>query len=196
MIQFHCPSCNKLYAFKHLPIPDDGAEFLCARCDAKCLLTQRNGKVTVELISVTEPDEPPIAQQVFDSFKPDEDEWLSPEDLDRRLRGLVMELPIGVEYHIGVIEGPDHGITVPVQQASIIVGKTGCDINLSDISVSREHCKIEIYGHEMIVVRDLDSTWGTFRNGVQISLAILRPGDTLQVGKTTLAIIQNRKKIY
>ncbi|MBN1879097.1 FHA domain-containing protein [bacterium] len=196
MIQFHCPSCKKLYAFKFLPIPDDGAEFLCARCDAKCMLTEKNGKVSVELISVTEPDEPSNTQQVYDSYRPDEDEWFTPEELERRLRGLVMELPIGIEYHIGVTEGPDRGVTVPVQKACVMIGKTGCDINLSDISVSREHCRLEIYGHEMMVVRDLDSTWGTFRNGVQVSLGIIRPGDTLQVGKSTLAIIQIRKAHY
>lgn len=190
MIQFNCPSCNKLYVFKYLPVPDDGAEFLCARCESKCLLMLKSGKVTVELVSVPELEEAADAQQVFDSYRPDEDEWFKPEELERRLRGLVRELPIGSDYLIGVTQGPDQGVTIPVHKADVMIGKTGCDINLSDTSVSREHCRIEFYGHEMIVIRDLESNWGTFRNGTPVTLAIIRPGDSLQVGKTTLTIIQ------
>lgn len=151
-----------------------------------------HGEIQVELIAVPEAEEESMSQQVFDSYRPVEEESYPPDELERRLRGLITELPVGMEYSIGVMDGPDRGMIMPVQQATIVVGKTGCDLNLSDTSVSREHCRIEIYGREMIVVRDLDSTWGTFKNGAQITLATLKPGDQLQVGKTTLALIQSR----
>jgi len=192
LIRFNCPSCNKLYSFVSLPIPDSGAEFLCARCNSRCHLSLRHGEIQVELIAVPEADEESMSQQVYDSYRPFEEESYAADELERRLRGLITELPVGIEYSIGVIEGPDRGMIMPVQQATILVGKTGCDLNLSDTSVSREHCRIEIYGREMIVVRDLDSNWGTFKNGSQVTLATLKPGDKLQVGKTTLALIQSR----
>ena len=177
MIQFNCPACKKLYVFSALPIPEEGAEFLCARCESRCLLTLKNGNIKVKLISVTESEDTPDTQQVFDSFRPDEDESFTPEELEHRLRSLVKELPVGIDYLIGVTEGEDQGVMVPVLNAEISIGKTGCDINLSDTSISREHCRIEFYGHEMIVVRDLDSNWGTFRNGSRIVLSVIRPGD-------------------
>lgn len=190
MIHFNCPACKKLYAFDYLPVPDEGAEFLCARCESRSLLTVKDGKVMVKLLSTAESEETPDTQQVFDSFRPDEDESFTPEELEHRLRSLVKELPVGNDYLIGVIDGADRGVMVPVLKAEVSIGKTGCDINLSDTSVSREHCRIEFYGHEMIVVRDLDSNWGTFRNGSRVKLGVIRPGDHLQVGKTTLTIIQ------
>jgi len=193
LIRFNCPSCNKLYSFALLPIPDSGAEFLCARCNSKCMLNKRNDKITVYLIKTPDAEEEAQVLQVHDSYRPIEEESYSKEELERRLRGLIPELPIGTEYIIGVIEGPDMGKICPIEQASVVIGKTNCDINLADTNISREHCRIDVYGRQMITIEDLDSTWGTYRNGKQITLSILRPGDKIQIGKTTLSFILSRE---
>ncbi|MBN1297833.1 FHA domain-containing protein [bacterium] len=146
----------------------------------------------VELLAAADSEADSVSQQVFDSYRPEEEESFSAEDVERRLRGLITELPIGVEYALGVMEGPDRGMMMPLHQPVIVIGKTGCDLNLRDTSVSREHCRIEIYGREMIVVRDLDSNWGTFKNGAHVSVATMKPGDQLQIGKTMLVLIQTR----
>lgn len=194
MVRFNCPSCKKLYSFGSIPIPDAGAEFLCARCNSKCLLTKRNDKIKVTLISLPEVEEAAMTQMVYDSYRPTEEESYSPEELERHLRGLIAELPVGTEYIIGVMEGPDRGLMCPVKHSSVVIGKTNCDVNLSDTNISREHCRIEIYGRHMIVLKDLDSTWGTYKNGKQITLSILRPGDKIQLGKTTLALILSKEQ--
>lgn len=194
MIRFNCPSCNKLYSFSMLPVPDSGAEFLCARCNSKCLLIRKNDNVTVSLIAAENTEDDSLSQQVYDSYRPKEEESYSPEELERRMRGLITELPVGVDYMIGVMEGPDQGMMTAIETPTIVIGKTGCDINLSDTNVSREHCKIEVFGRQLMVLRDLDSTWGTFKNGEQITLATLSPGDKIQVGKTTLSMLQTERK--
>ncbi len=190
MIRFHCPSCNKLYVFRFLPIPDDGAEFLCARCDSRCLLTLSNETVTADLLTESESDVSPDTGRLFNVGRPDEDEWFTPEELERRTRSLVKELPIGKEFLIGIISGPNQGLTVPVTSSQVTIGKSGCDINLDDPDMSYEHCRIEFYGHEMIVVRDLDSAWGTIRNDEQVTISVIQPGDILVLGKTRLTLIQ------
>jgi len=195
VIRFNCPSCSKLYSFSALPVPVRGAEFLCARCNSKCLIEKKNGEIVVSLISVPEAEENQLSQQVYDSYRPAEEESYTPEELERRLRGLFAELPLGVEYMVGVMDGPDRGMMAPIETPVLIIGKTGCDVNLSDTNISREHCKIEIFGRQMVVVRDLDSTWGTFKNGTQISLTTLNAGDKLQLGKTTLSLIVTEKKV-
>ena len=189
MVRFNCPSCNKLYSFKALPIPESGAEFLCARCNSKCMLREHHGKLEVTLISSSEAEEDNISQQVFDSYRPQEADVFTPEQIERQLQGMITELPIGNDYVVGVMEGPDQGSMFRVENAVVVIGKSGCDINLQDTNISREHCRIEIYGHQLIVLRDLDSTWGTFKNGTQISVSTLSAGDKIQVGKTTLSLI-------
>lgn len=63
-----------------------------------------------------------------------------------------------------------------------VIGR-GADaqICLDDRWVSRRHCQIE-EEEGTLVVRDLDSKYGTFINGKQISHATLYPGDMLSVG--------------
>jgi DNA-binding NtrC family response regulator len=59
------------------------------------------------------------------------------------------------------------------------------DVVLEDDSVSRHHAQITLVD-ENYVIRDLDSTNGTFVNGVQIIEAYLKPGCVVAFGKTAL----------
>jgi pSer/pThr/pTyr-binding forkhead associated (FHA) protein len=54
--------------------------------------------------------------------------------------------------------------------------------------VSRVHCRFTALTDGGLQVEDLDSTNGTFVNGLRVSLAHLSPGDRLQVGRLELVI--------
>jgi pSer/pThr/pTyr-binding forkhead associated (FHA) protein len=55
-------------------------------------------------------------------------------------------------------------------------------------SVSSHHCEILLQGAE-IVVRDLNSTNGTFINGQQVTKeAVLKPGQTLKLGQVEIRL--------
>jgi hypothetical protein len=58
---------------------------------------------------------------------------------------------------------------------------------IADASVSSRHAEILLQGSE-ILVRDLNSTNGTFLNGEKISEAVLKPGQTLRFGQVELKI--------
>ncbi len=60
-------------------------------------------------------------------------------------------------------------------------------VALSDRSVSRFHCRIEP-AECGIVVRDLDSTNGTWVDGARIRRSDLRPGALLRVGRTSFRV--------
>ncbi len=69
-----------------------------------------------------------------------------------------------------------------IQRFPATLGRSGdADVCLSDRWVSRRHCRIETIDGAL-VVRDLDSSHGTFVNGNQISEAVLVPGDELGLG--------------
>src|SRR5437867_1563151 len=56
---------------------------------------------------------------------------------------------------------------------------------IAEPSVSSHHCEVLRQGNE-VLVRDLNSTNGTFINGEKISEATLKPGQTLRLGHIEL----------
>jgi pSer/pThr/pTyr-binding forkhead associated (FHA) protein len=69
-----------------------------------------------------------------------------------------------------------------LEQEYTHVGRaSGNEISLPYPSVSNRHCIFVVSGPD-IVLRDLNSSNGTYVNGEAISEAILRPGDLIQMG--------------
>lgn len=58
---------------------------------------------------------------------------------------------------------------------------------IADASVSSHHCEIILKGSD-VVVRDLDSTNGTFINGQQITEATLKPSQILRLGQVEVRL--------
>jgi FHA domain len=58
---------------------------------------------------------------------------------------------------------------------------------IAEPSVSSRHCEILLQGAD-IVVKDLNSTNGTFINGEKISEGVLKPGQTLRLGNVELKL--------
>lgn len=60
-------------------------------------------------------------------------------------------------------------------------------IHIPEASVSSHHCEILKRGDE-VVIKDLNSTNGTFINGQQITEATLKPGQILRLGQIELRL--------
>src|SRR5215469_8020576 len=58
---------------------------------------------------------------------------------------------------------------------------------IAEPSVSSRHCEILLRGSE-VVVKDLNSTNGTFINGEKITEGVLKPGQTLRLGNVELKL--------
>jgi pSer/pThr/pTyr-binding forkhead associated (FHA) protein len=58
---------------------------------------------------------------------------------------------------------------------------------ITDPSVSSHHCEAHLRGGE-VLIRDLNSTNGTFINGAQITESVLKPGQTLRLGQIELKL--------
>jgi pSer/pThr/pTyr-binding forkhead associated (FHA) protein len=71
------------------------------------------------------------------------------------------------------------------------VGKgASCDLKLQDSFSSETHCKILLQGNR-ILLYDLNSTNGSFVNGVKVKEAELKEGQTITLGKTELLLTLN-----
>lgn len=88
-----------------------------------------------------------------------------------------------------VIDGSEAGRHAELGAHPTVIGRnTDCELPLRDGCVSKRHCQVtEEAG--MVWVTDLDSTNGTFLDGVRISGKILwNEGSNLRVGNQTLAL--------
>ena len=85
-----------------------------------------------------------------------------------------------------VLQGADRGRLFADLQPPITIGREeGNLVQLNDERISRYHVKVQ-YDNGALVVTDLDSTNGTRVNGHTCNLKILRPGDTISVGRSVL----------
>lgn len=132
--------------------------------------------------------------------EPQEIAWLREEELvelagsvDRThnpadVIGQDLRLPPGLNALVEVVAGQDMGKVFRFTRGNINIGRRAGEVPLSDGEVSRRHSVIEVFGREMIFLRDLGSTNGTFHNGKRVTVSRLRSGDTIGVGKSVLKL--------
>lgn len=92
-----------------------------------------------------------------------------------------------VRFVLEIQEGPLAGRVLRLEGYPVILGRMeSCDIVLPDASVSRRHARLETQKGNWVIT-DLNSSNGTFVNGVRIKSAALSPGDSLKLGATLCA---------
>lgn len=85
-----------------------------------------------------------------------------------------------------VTSGPLQGKEFPIDKDGFVIGSgLNADLKLEDSAVSRHHCDIKV-DEQGYSIADMDSTNGTFVNGVRIASAFLNSGAELQVGNTRI----------
>lgn len=85
-----------------------------------------------------------------------------------------------------VLDGANRGEIYEDISLPITIGREeGNSIQLNDERVSRVHLRIQM-DHDDLVLTDLDSTNGSRVNNEEVSLKILRHGDLVTIGRSTL----------
>ncbi|MFT6146213.1 MAG: pSer/pThr/pTyr-binding forkhead associated (FHA) protein [Myxococcota bacterium] len=99
-----------------------------------------------------------------------------------------LRLPPGLNAVMDVVAGEDVGKVFRFTRGNVTVGRRIGEVPLSDVEVSRHHAVIEVFGRDMIFLRDLGSTNGTYHNGRRIGVVRLQDGDTIGCGKTVMKL--------
>ena len=82
-----------------------------------------------------------------------------------------------------VFDGLERVANLKLGEGIVSVGRSDdCTLTLPDLSVSRKHAEIFPDGH-FYVLRDNDSTNGTFVNELAVRTHVLTHGDTIRIGK-------------
>lgn len=84
-----------------------------------------------------------------------------------------------------VVSGPDAGLVLEFAQPTILLGRVGADLTLTDPKVSGLHCELRLQP-EGYRLRDLESTNGTHVKGVRVVEAFIPPGATMAIGKSAV----------
>ncbi len=91
---------------------------------------------------------------------------------------------------VTVVSGPDAGMALVIAQPRGIIGRSaGCDVRLTDPTVSAFHvefCALEDRGG--IQLTDLSSRNGTLYAGARLEKAMVPSGATLEVGSTIVRV--------
>ena len=82
------------------------------------------------------------------------------------------------------LTGKSHELTVEKTTIGRVDDNT---FPIPEASVSSHHCEILLKGND-VVVKDLNSTNGTFINGEQITESVLKPGQILRLGKIEMRL--------
>src|ERR1044071_8895922 len=86
-----------------------------------------------------------------------------------------------------IVSGDSAGASFAVGNGEHRVGRAdGNHIRLPDGSVSSSHCEVTLDAAGNLLVRDLNSTNGTFIEGQRVREALVLPGQTLRLGNLNL----------
>jgi pSer/pThr/pTyr-binding forkhead associated (FHA) protein len=95
----------------------------------------------------------------------------------------------GEQPKLIIINGPNPGTIVSLQEGATILGRgEHCEVQVEDVSVSREHATIELSA-EACKISDLDSSNGLRINGMPRSDHFLQHGDTVELGNILVRFV-------
>lgn len=93
-----------------------------------------------------------------------------------------------VNAELVIISGPYRGHRVPLRKDSLRIGRdNSCDVSLDDEAASRVHSEI-VRQQDQFILRDLNSTNGTFLNDARVTECPLQNGDRISVGDTVMLL--------
>ncbi|MHB8872154.1 MAG: FHA domain-containing protein [Myxococcaceae bacterium] len=157
---------------------------------------------TLDLDGESKDDDPygekdyPSEDREFEPLEPDgprigarSETRISPlEDLEPEAEGESAEddnaTRAGPPIKLKIVAGPDAGKTKKFNGVRMVIGRTqGCELKLSDQSVSRRHLEL-VQGKDGVLLRDLGSGNGTKVNGEKVAEKLLQHDDEIAIGKT------------
>jgi len=94
-----------------------------------------------------------------------------------------------MQHFLYVIAGPDQGKRFNLSEDSnTLFGRSRhANTMLADLEISRVHCEVEI-SNQRVLLKDLDSSSGTFVNNKRVTECELKEGDIVRIGNTQMRL--------
>jgi ribosomal protein S27E len=172
-MQAACSFCGMLHVLNDAQVGGHAqVQFRCSRC-GKSTIVQPRGADSTQVLS-------PLPEFARSGGGPAPAALLGAD-----LSGLF--LPPNKAIFLSVISGPDKGQAFVFEKPLVVVGRSGADFTLQDANISRWHCAVEVRG-DVVRLRDLDSTNGTFVGEERIRAAQLRHLSEFHIGSSVVLL--------
>ena len=94
-----------------------------------------------------------------------------------------------------ILSGPQAGQVYVLKQGRNRLGRAvGCDLQINVSGISKEHLEIQVVG-DTASLQDLQSSNGTFLNGVRIKNSSLKVGDRISLDKVLVDLIMHQRQV-
>jgi len=131
---------------------------------------------------------------------------MEPEFISGRVKTQILKrshptkgIPGRYQASVVILEGYAEGMEYPINKTYAMIGRSRyAAIPLKDPLVSRKHAAI-VFHEDTFILRDLESTNGTYMRGALIKQRKLSHGDKFHIGNTVLQFIlqdSGRGRIY
>jgi predicted Zn finger-like uncharacterized protein len=190
-----CPSCQARYKFDESKLGErPKAKTRCAKC---------GGTIEIEnplLSSATLPPglaptpPPPVPPPMVEKTETKRSRPAVSEDQGATITGKdlhrmgMLELPKDKRFSLAIIQGAATGHIHQITKTRTMIGRAGADVNLDDPECSRQHAVLEILG-ETAILRDLDSTNGTYIDIDRVQQQVLSNQMEFRIGSHVLMFI-------
>ncbi len=173
-MQTACSHCGAQHTLNDAHIGDHPrVQFCCSKCGQTCVIEVARRPDRTQVIS-------PLPSFARSDGAPGPGATIASE-----YQGL--ELPAGKAITLSVTAGPVKGLVCPLTRPRVVLGRTGADIEINDPEVSRWHCAVEVKD-DVVRLRDLDSTNGTYFNGERVRAAELEHLSKFRIGSTVVLL--------
>lgn len=99
-------------------------------------------------------------------------------------------------YKLKVLSGQNVGKSYTIHNSETVIGRSAkCDIQIPSDNISKQHAKIVVDPHK-VVLADLNSTNGSFVNGIQVEVSVIEPGDKISLYDTVLEFSKDRSNKF
>jgi hypothetical protein len=97
-----------------------------------------------------------------------------------------------LETHYYFIPEESPTFKLKVKKVTNVVGREGtCDVYVESKQVSRRHCLLQVTERGLLV-KDLESTNGTFVNGIPLTDGYINEGDRLSLGTYVMTLYRDK----
>jgi pSer/pThr/pTyr-binding forkhead associated (FHA) protein len=96
-------------------------------------------------------------------------------------------LPYWLHVQLNFNSGPDLGMVKRLRKKTTVLGRSDCDIIISDPAASKNHVEIS-YEKDELILRDMGSENGTVLDNGQVFEAVLENLDTFVIGDTAIQV--------
>jgi predicted Zn finger-like uncharacterized protein len=188
-----CPSCQARYKFDEAKLGDrPRAKTRCAKCGGTIEIENpTHSSLTLPPGALAPSPPTPVAPAQEETsarrnpLAADPGSTITGRDLHKM--GM-LELPKDKRFSLAIIQGAATGQIFPINKTRTTIGRAGQDINLDDPEASRQHAVLEIL-NDTAILRDLESTNGTFIELERIEQQVLTNQHEFRIGSHVLMFI-------